>query len=310
MPYHKPRALWASPTALLCLIAATPVDAQTAQAVPGTSAFFLCQMGDRAELFTFVSDQSGQWFSQGRLQDWNVTAQPAGWVARRGEDVLILDGKSASLLEGGQLLKGQCVDAQTDLTPLLQSSGNDGANFAVPEDAARQSQNDPDQMISLLLSLLDPEGWDATKVGAVIDAMNLDLPAKTGLRAQLKAAASDPQKIAAIAKNIRAAFAEQVAVSSNLQDEVVGLQRQLDATSQDLNETRQKANQTIKLLSRAEANVRAAEKARNDMAAQVRGLQDALTRSQADGQKLKATLSTVVTQLSVAQANLAFVQAN
>ena len=60
----------------------------------------------------------------------------------------------------------------------------------------------------------------------------------------------------------------------------------------------------------SEANVRAAEKARNDMAAQVRGLQDALTRSQADGQKLKATLSTVVTQLSVAQANLAFVQAN
>lgn len=291
---------------LLCLMSAQSAMADTPRNQPTQFPMFLCQLGDTAELFSFQTDANGQWFGQGQLQGWAVSAQQDGWVARNGDDVLILENNSASLLVGGTLLKGQCVDAQSALAPLLQTMDSSApAVQSQVDETANLVQDGSDPMVSIVLSLLDPDRWDAAKVAAIIDALNLDEPSKSGLKAELKAAASDPRKIAAIARDIKASLAREAATSADLRGQVKDLQRQLKASEQDLNEARQQANQTATLLTKAEEKARAAERAQHDMAAQLASLQAALLQSAADVEKVKSTLTTVVNQLAQAQAYLA-----
>lgn len=259
---------------------------------------FLCQFADTAKAFAFRQGAGDVWQGLGQMQGWEVMVQPDGLVARKGDDVLILDEGTASLLQEGQLLRGTCVDAGEELAQLLSEEGPEA-------DAPAERRSMPDSLIGEVLSLLDSGNWDEARLEQLIDELDMDRPAKTGLKAELRAAAKDPTRIAALARQIRAAFGQEMATSADLREKLRDAQRELDAVTQALNEARQAVQMGATKVKEAEARASAAVGANARAAEQIANLRSALNAAAKEEDDMRAILATAVESLKFSEARLA-----
>ena len=304
---------------LLCLalqMAYQPAWSDTTADAANSLPVYLCQFGDTARLYAFKQNADGQWAGLGQLQGWSVSEQDGGMVARNLNDVLILSNGSASLLQGGRLERGQCVDPSNEMIQLFQPQ--DPAQ-GVPADTgqAQQIPNPPaDSSTDLtsrrafpdagdILSALDPGNWDAAKVAAIIDALNLDSSERDSLKARLREAAQDPAQIARVARQIREVFGIEIAAAADLRAKLRDTRQNLAAAEQALQEQRQKTRETSALLTQAMNRAGAAEHANQLLARQLAALQAQLDAVTAQDKKLRSDLSAVLVELAVGRANLA-----
>lgn len=262
-----------------------------------TAPAFLCEFADTAKAFAFRQGQEGEWEGLGQLQDWSVTVQEDGLVARNGEDVLILDDDTASLLQGGQLVRGTCVDAGAEFAQLLGDNAEE-------TDAPRRRRG-PEALIAEVLSVLDPGNWDEAQVAQLIDELDMDAPAKMGLKAELRAAARDPARIAGLARRIRAAFEQELAASSDLRARLKDAQQELDDVTQALEAARRDAQTGAAQAKAAEARARTAESANARAVEQIAALRSALNAAATEEDRMRAALDAAIERLAQANKRIA-----
>ena len=304
---------------LICQIAGQPARAQGEAAVQVP--VFLCQFGDAAHAYAFRQGAEGQWHGLGQLRDWSVTVQDDGLVARNADDVLILSEGSASLLQGGNLVRGQCVDPTTELAELFATGdfypaadvgpcGDEAGRLPrlpdePPTDDARIQMEIPDPWVADVMTILDPGNWDAAQVAAIIDALNLDNSAKLSLKSELKAAARDPARIPGLARQIRAAFGLEISAGTELRAKLRETRRDLAVVSAALEEQRRNAAETLALLAAAQAKARTAERASAQAAVQTAALRTALNAAIASEDRMRLTLAAAAAQLLESSEKLA-----
>ena len=306
----------------LCLLGQMP--AQPAWAFDAAfmqGPIYLCQFGDTAHAYAFKQEPDGHWEGLGQLQGWSVTVQDDGLVARNADDVLILGGGSASLLQQGRLMRGHCVDPRSELAQLFETEefnhalrddfGSDAAERlpqlpAEPPMGAAETQAElHDPFVADVLSILDPANWDAVQVAAIIDALNLDTSAKLNLKAELKAAARDPARIRGLARQIRAAFGLEIAAATELRARLKETRQELAAVTHALQQLRQNAKDTAARLAVAQAKASAAERANAQAVAQIATLRASLNAALSSEDEMRSTLGTAVALLSATREKLA-----
>lgn len=234
---------------------------------------YLCHFGDTAHVYAFKQTPDGQWQGLGELQDWNITEQNGGLVARNATDTLMLGEGSASLLQDGRLVQGECADATDELAQLFAS---EGASQGAPDDGSQNGKQIPDppldpsaddqarlapQLDPDLLTALDPQNWDAAKVAAIINALNLDNSSKSNMQAELRAAARDPVRIAKLVRQIEAAFGTNSAAIDELRARLRETRDQLASVNQAFDDQRQRLKDTAARLDDAVAKANAAQQA-------------------------------------------------
>ena len=298
----------------LCLLGQMPFQPAWAfDAAFMQGPIYLCQFGDTAHAYAFKQEPDGHWEGLGQLQGWSVTVQDDGLVARNADDVLILGGGSASLLQRGRLVRGNCVDPRTELAQLFESDdfGSDAAERlpqlpAEPPMGAAETQAElHDPFVADVLSILDPANWDAVQVAAIIDALNLDTSAKLNLKAELKAAARDPARIRGLARQIRAAFGLEIAAAAELRAKLKETRQELAAVTHALQQLRQNAKDIAALLAVAQAKASAAERANAQAVAQIATLRASLNAALSSEDEMRSTLGTAVALLSATREKLA-----
>lgn len=290
----------------LCVLGQLPAPAAQAfdAASQGVQAY-LCQFGQTASAFAFRQGPNGEWQGLGQLQGWDVTVQADGLVARSGDDLLILGDGTASLLQQGRLMRGLCVDAGQELAQLLDA--DDLAPREDPDPAAVPGRGDdrpdlPDAWVAEVLSILDPGNWDEAQVARLIDSLDMEAPVKQRLKAELKAAARNPERIAGLARQIREAFGMEVAAAADLRARLKDTRRELAAVSRALDDQRQKAQMSATQLAAAEVRARAAEA---ETAAQIANLRAALNAAAGEEDKMRAALAATTRNLAASEARLA-----
>ena len=86
---------------------------------------YLCQFGTAVSAYSFRQHADGHWEGLGPLEGWNVIAQEDGLVARNSDQLLVIGEGPDSLVQGGQVVQGECADAR-DALPQLSGSGDPG----------------------------------------------------------------------------------------------------------------------------------------------------------------------------------------
>lgn len=268
---------------------------------------YLCHFGDTAHVYAFKQTPDGQWQGLGELQDWNITEQNGGLVARNATDTLMLGEGSASLLQDGRLVQGECADATDELAQLFAS---EGASQGAPDDGSQNGKQIPDppldpsgddqarlapQLDPDLLTALDPQNWDAAKVAAIINALNLDNSSKSNMQAELRAAARDPVRIAKLVRQIEAAFGTNSAAIDELRARLRETRDQLASVNQAFDDQRQRLKDTAARLDDAVAKANAAQQANAALSAQV-------TAAQRDAAAARKDLATAQRDLAAASA--------
>lgn len=298
----------------LCLLGQMPFQPAWAfDAAVMQGPIYLCQFGDTAHAYAFKQEPDGHLEGLGQLQGWSVTVQDDGLVARNADDVLILGGGSASLLQRGRLVRGHCVDPRTELAQLFESDdfGTDAAEQlpqlpVEPSLGADETQAElHDPFVADVLSILDPANWDAVQVAAIIDALNLDTSAKLNLKAELKAAARDPARIRGLARQIRAAFGLEIAAAAELRAKLKETRQELAAVTLALQQLRQNAKDNAARLAVAQAKASAAERANAQAVAQIATLRASLNAALSSEDEMRSTLGTAVALLSATREKLA-----
>ncbi|MBC7478893.1 MAG: hypothetical protein H7317_12495 [Pseudorhodobacter sp.] len=271
---------------------------------------YLCQFGGVAHVYAFKQAEDGQWQGLGQLQGWTVTEQNGGLVARNATDAIMLGDGSASLLQEGQLVRGQCADPSAELAQLFETEDfsqamRDDAGDQAPDTppldpsgdtSSRQGQADPD-----LMSMLDPQNWDAAKVAAIIDALNLDTSAKSTLKAELNAAARDPVRIERLIRQIQAAFGTKDGATDDLRAKLRATRQDLAAADRALAAQGERLQEANARLSDAAAKADAAERSNEKLSARLADAVGKANATERSNEKLSARLADAVGRVNAVE---------
>jgi len=279
--------------ALSLQMAGQPGWSQSSDRAEAQLPVYLCQFGDTAHVYAFKQRPNGQWDGLGQLEGWKVTEQNGGLVARNATDTIMLGDGSASLLQEGRLVQGKCADATQELAQLFETEdftqGDTGQKTAEripdpPQDPAAgdEASRMAPQLDSDLLIALDPQNWDAAKVAAIINALNLDNSTKDNMRAELKAAARDPVRIERLVRQIEEAFGIGAAATDELRAKLRDMRQELASTNQAFDEQRQRLKETSARLTDAVAKANAAQYANQTLSAQLTAAQRDAAGAQRD----------------------------
>ena len=280
---------------LLQPVFSTPANADQTQA-----SVYLCQFGDTVQAYAFATSAAGQLEGIGPLQGWTAVVQKGGLVARNADQLLVIGDGPDSLVQGGQIVQGECTDAAGDMAQVFENGGLATApdTMQAPSRQAPQqndiqaepAQPDPqefaadariagsDVVLDGMMAILDPRAWDAAKVAAIVDILSLDPSAKSDLKAALRSAGNDPVRIGALARQILRAISSEVENAAQLRARLQDARRELEATNRALDEQRQRVQRLTGQLASAETRAHAAERQQNQtvalLGAAQRGLQD------------------------------------
>lgn len=158
------------------------------------------------------------------------------------------------------------------------------------------------QLDSDLLIALDPQNWDAAKVAAIINALNLDNSTKDNMRAELKAAARDPVRIERLVRQIEEAFGIGAAATDELRAKLRDMRQELASTNQAFDEQRQRLKETSARLTDAVAKANAAQYANQALSAQLTAAQRDAAGAQRDSAGARKDLTAAQRDLAAAAA--------
>jgi hypothetical protein len=256
----------------------------------GVSAY-LCQFGNTVNAYNFMQDAEGQWLGLGPLEGWSVVAQADGLVAQNSDQLLVIGDGPDSLVQGGQVVQGECADARNALPQLFGEDAAGGALDGDPGEWSVWEQTDPlaennpelsEQWVAGILAIFSAGAWDEGKVAALVDALSLERSLKLRLKAELKAAGRDPVRVAGIARQIQRFILLEAAATADLRAKLQETRRELAAVTDALHEQRKRAEDTSKQLAAAKAKASAAERANTQTTARLEAAQRALREKDAE----------------------------
>jgi len=309
-------SLRASALAGLLLIAPLPAPSAWADTLDDgltVLQLYLCQFGDTANVYGARQGLEGQLEGLGQLQGWNVTVKDDGLVATNSGTVFMVSRGSATLVQQGQLVQGQCVDVRSDMaqlvtpenTPAAPRDGLDGQVLASPDNSAGLPAQVPsDAWVAGVLSLLDQGAWDPEQVAALVDALTLDNSAKVNLKAELRAAGKDQARIASVARQIQRAFGLEIAAAADLRVKLRAAKGELATMTQALAEQRRITEDTMAQLAAAQTKTHAAERANNQTTALLGAAQRALSAKDIELAKSAQDVALLNQQVTTMQGQL------
>lgn len=259
---------------------------------------YLCQFGTTVSLYSFRQEADGHLEGLGPLEGWNVMVQEDGLVARNSDQLLVIGEGPDSLVQGGEVVQGECADAQSALPQLF---GNDAAgggsgilgggepdafatDLSIREQEALLAGSLPansDLWVAGILSIFNSGAWDADKVAAIVDALSLERSLKMSLKAELKAAGRDPARVASLARQIQRVIVLQAVATAEVRTKLQDSRLELAVVTRALEVQRQRAEESSRLLAAAKAKASAAERANNQTAALLKAAQRALREKDA-----------------------------
>lgn len=283
---------------------------------------FLCQFGTTVSAYNFRQEADGHWEGLGPLAGWNVMTEQNGLVARNADQLLVIGEGIDSLVQGDQVVQGQCAEAKGALPQLFGSE--------YPGTVAGPSELDPllpglsiaqqeallagtypemsDIWVAGILSIFNPGAWDAESAIALVDALSLDDALKMSLKAELKAAGSDPIRIARLSGQIQRLIGLTAAATDAVRAKLQESRRDLAAMTRAFDAQRQRAEETSRLLAAAKAKASAAEKANSLITALFETAQRALREKDAALSRSAHDIAALRKQITAQQADLGALQ--
>ena len=287
---------------------------------------YLCHFGSTVSAYNFTQEADGHWEGMGSLEGWNIISQDTGLVARNADQLLIIGEGMDSLVQGDQVVQGQCAEANDALPQLFESDGagivtspstgpSDGdpllPGLSIAQDEALLAQNFPemsDIWVAGILSIINPGAWDAEKATALVEALALDDAVKMSLMAELRAVGRDPIRIARISRQIQRVIGLTAAATEEVRADLQRTRRDLAVVTRAFEEQRQRAEEVSRLLATAKAKATAAEKANSQTTARLETAQRALREKDAALGRSAHDVAVLSKQLATQRADLATLQ--
>ena len=287
---------------LLGLSLISPLFGQLAMSDPVINSMarapvYLCQFGATVSAYSLKERADGHWLGLGPLEGWNVMAAEGGLVASHSDQLPVIGEGTDSLVQGGQVVQGQCEEARGAMPEPVES-----------DETLLNGTSMTDISVAGILSIFNPGAWDAEKATALVDSLYLDDAAKQSLKAELQTAGRDPIRIARPSRQIERAIGLTAAATAALRGKLQDTRVELAAMTSAFEEQRQRAEKTARLLTAARAKATAVEKATNQKSAQLATAQSRFKEKDAELARLAHTNAALREQFADLQEQLGVVQ--